>query len=166
MQITAKFVSKCPACDRPIAIGAKVEWERGSKARHVDCSSNPAPPPATRQTRSITVERVGRRSYLRGDTISVRGFLRAGGCHWDAESKAWWIGCHDAATSLADEARIAPAEAAPAKRITNCVGCGCRLDDFAQRRGFRFCSKECYVDHKFGGQSGYHDGQWHQGSED
>lgn len=39
MVITAKFASVCPKCSRPIAMGAKVNWERGSKAAHVDCGA-------------------------------------------------------------------------------------------------------------------------------
>lgn len=39
MIITAKFASTCPACSKPIAVGAKVEWSKGSKAAHVDCSA-------------------------------------------------------------------------------------------------------------------------------
>ena len=39
MIITAKFASTCPKCSKPIAVGTKVEWEKGSKATHVDCSA-------------------------------------------------------------------------------------------------------------------------------
>jgi hypothetical protein len=39
MVITAKFASTCPSCSKAIAVGSKVEWEKGSRARHVDCSS-------------------------------------------------------------------------------------------------------------------------------
>lgn len=37
MTITAKFASTCPCCNRPIVPGAKVEWTKGTKARHVLC---------------------------------------------------------------------------------------------------------------------------------
>jgi hypothetical protein len=72
---------------------------------------------------AITVERVVRRSYLRGDTLQVRGLLGESGCHWDADQRAWWIGSHETA--------LAP----PKKRITNCVGCGSTRDRFQQQRG-------------------------------
>lgn len=169
MTITAKYPSTCPDCDQAITPGQKVEWERGSKARHASCAGT-APDrgsaPAASSERAITVERVGRRSYLRGDTLSVRGLLRDGGCHWDADRRAWWIGSHEAALALAERAKSAPAEAAPPKRRTTCVGCGLTLDRFQQMRGFKFCSRDCAIDHRMGGMSGYVDGQWHQGSND
>jgi hypothetical protein len=83
-----------------------------------------SPAPTTTTVRGITAERVGRRTYLRGDTMPARGLLRDGGCHWDADAKAWWIGDHAAALALVERAKSAPAEAAPPKRITHCVGCG------------------------------------------
>lgn len=42
MIITAKFASTCPKCSRPITPGSGVEWSKGSKATHVDCSAAPA----------------------------------------------------------------------------------------------------------------------------
>ena len=42
MIITAKFASTCPCCAAPIAVGAKVEWSKGSKAAHVACAGRPA----------------------------------------------------------------------------------------------------------------------------
>lgn len=169
MTITAKFASTCPCCSKPIRPGEKVEWAKGEKARHVACAgtaSATTEAAAAPAGRSITVERVGRRSYLRGDTMAVRGLLRSGGCHWDAEAKAWWIGAHETALQLAAECATAPAEAAPVKRITHCVGCGCSLDLYTQRRGYKFCSKDCVNDMRLGGMSGYVDGVWHQGSDD
>lgn len=41
---------------------------------------------------TITIESVGRRHYLRGNTYPLREQLRAAGAHWDADQKAWWIG--------------------------------------------------------------------------
>ena len=35
MVITAKFASVCPCCNARIEVGSKVEWTKGSKARHV-----------------------------------------------------------------------------------------------------------------------------------
>lgn len=37
MIITAKYTSTCPRCNERINSGDSVEWERGSKARHVTC---------------------------------------------------------------------------------------------------------------------------------
>lgn len=37
MTITSKFESTCPTCRQPISVGTRVNWERGQKARHVEC---------------------------------------------------------------------------------------------------------------------------------
>lgn len=177
MTIVAKFKSVCPCCSKPIRVGERVEWERGSKAMHVACAGKAsgdteatdaaADVDSAPAERTITVERQGRRSYLRGDTLAVRGLLRSGGCHWDADAKAWWIGSHEAALELAERAKTAEAEAAPAKRRTHCLQCGCSLDRFQQQRGFVFCSGDCAIERKMGsGWSGYVNGAWHQGSDD
>lgn len=48
MTITAKYAGICPACRQTIAPGAKVEWTKGSQARHVTCAGASAPAsPAT-----------------------------------------------------------------------------------------------------------------------
>jgi hypothetical protein len=168
--ITAKYASTCPVCQRGIQPGDQVAWARGEKARHIACAGGTASAGAATPTapgpRSITVERDGRRSYLRGDTMPVRGLLRDAGCHWDEDRRAWWIGSHAAALELAERARTAPAEAAPKKKITHCVQCHCSLDDYQIRHGFSFCSSDCADDKRLGGQSGYVDGVWHQGSDD
>lgn len=39
MTITAKFASICPCCNVRIVPGAKVEWSKGSPARHVSCAT-------------------------------------------------------------------------------------------------------------------------------
>lgn len=169
MTITAKYASTCSACRQAITPGQPIEWERGVKSvRHTDCSaaSRPAQIPRRETRRQITVERVGRRSYLRGDTLVVRGYLRTQGCHWDAEAKAWWIGSDDEAQRIATSALTQPVEAASTQRITHCLGCGASLDDYQQQHGYKFCSQDCVHDHRLGGQSGYVNGQWHQGSDD
>jgi hypothetical protein len=50
MIITAKFASVCPCCSSRIAVGEKVEWERGAKARHAACAGKPAVATASRST--------------------------------------------------------------------------------------------------------------------
>ena len=171
MTITARYASTCPACSHPIAVGAQVLWARGEKARHVACPTAGAGAEAaqvTTVTRTITVTREGRRSYIGGDTMAVRGLLRAGGCHWDADRKQWWIGSHEAALQLAEQARGATAEAAPRKQITHCIGCGCALDRFQIQRGYKTCSRDCSIEQRMGsGWSGHVPGHgWHQGSDD
>jgi hypothetical protein len=41
---------------------------------------------------TITLETVGRRVYLRGNTYPVRDQLSAGGAKWDPEQKGWYLG--------------------------------------------------------------------------
>lgn len=43
----------------------------------------------------ITIETVGRRHYVLGNTYPIRAELRSAGCKWDAERKAWWSGSRD-----------------------------------------------------------------------
>ena len=169
MTITAKYASTCGACPQTVTPGQQIEWTRGSTiVRHTDCAraDTPAQIPQSETRRVITVERVGRRSYLRGDTLSVRSYLREQGCHWDADGRAWWIGSDADAQRIAAAALGRSAEAAPAQRRTACLGCGAPLDSYQQRRGFTFCSRDCATDRRLGGQSGYVGGQWHQGSDD
>lgn len=171
MTITNKYPGKCSSCGCDVAAGngqavksASGKWEvRCAQHSTGECTT---PAPSSSIGRTITTERAGRRSYLRGDTMAVRGLLRDGGCHWDADATAWWIGSHEDAMALAERARIAPAEAAPRKRITHCVGCGSALDRFQLSRGYKFCSSDCVNDRKLGGMSGYVNGRWHQGSDD
>lgn len=59
MIITAKFASFCPCCNARIEVGSKVEWSKGSKARHVTCTGSSAPAGSL-----VGVVKVsGRRSY-------------------------------------------------------------------------------------------------------
>jgi hypothetical protein len=53
MIISAKFASFCPCCNARIEVGSKVEWSKGSKARHVACAGGASPKAAT-----------GRRGYV------------------------------------------------------------------------------------------------------
>lgn len=170
MTITARYAATCGTCHQPVTPGQSIEWTRGSRdVRHTRCGTTDTTAPQIPRSdtrRTITVDRVGRRSYLRGDTLAVRTYLREQGCHWDGDARAWWIGSAEEADRIAGAARRQPAEAAPQTRITRCVGCGGRLDDFQQRRGFKFCSQDCVNDRRLGGMSGFVGGQWHQGSED
>lgn len=38
MIIIAKYASSCPVCHGPIQVGGKVEWVKGSPARHAACA--------------------------------------------------------------------------------------------------------------------------------
>lgn len=50
---------------------------------------------------SISIETVGRRHYLRGNTYPIREQIRAAGCKWDAAEKAWYSGKRETAESVA-----------------------------------------------------------------
>jgi hypothetical protein len=60
----------------------------------------------------ITVERIGRRSYLRGAPFEIRERLKAAGAKWDPDARAWWLGKDEAARALAAEAADAKAKEA------------------------------------------------------
>lgn len=52
MIITAKFASTCPCCSARIEAGEKVEWTKGSKARHAACAGKPATASSSTRRRS------------------------------------------------------------------------------------------------------------------
>lgn len=68
MIITAKFASVCPCCSKSIAVGSKVEWSKGSKARHATCTgpavASAAPRSQYRRIRYAVSE--AQRNYDRG----------------------------------------------------------------------------------------------------
>lgn len=126
MTITAKYASTCATCGGKVHPGTQIEWTRGSRAVHHAACVGPAPTAteavardadlegrvsdaaAIRASagRTITLSREGRRTYIGGDTMAVRGLLRDGGCHWDADRKAWWIGSHAEAETLEARALV------------------------------------------------------------
>jgi len=80
MTITAKYAGTCPACRQPIAPGQKVEWAKGSQARHVTCVSA-ADGGATR----VFVRDMPRGGALRGRRTgcrcgSIEGYPRSSDC--------------------------------------------------------------------------------------
>lgn len=61
MIITAKFASVCPKCSKSIAVGSKVEWERGGKAAHVDCgAAKPSAGPSVAATKPGSCTKCGK----------------------------------------------------------------------------------------------------------
>jgi len=40
----------------------------------------------------MSIEIVGSRLYVTGNTYSIKDRLKSIGCHWDADRKQWWIG--------------------------------------------------------------------------
>jgi len=73
MTITAKFSSICPCCSVRIAVGSKVEWSKGSPARHVACASSPV---ASRPA-AATPSRNWDPNMFRGRGSARGGFRRA-----------------------------------------------------------------------------------------
>lgn len=73
MVITSKFASVCPGCGNRIEVGTKVEWDKGSKARHVACTGGAA-------TAQVARAQVGRRGYSssRGGLYGRRTGCRCG----------------------------------------------------------------------------------------
>ncbi len=51
MIITAKFASICPCCNSRIVPGSKVEWSKGSPAKHTACGGAVAASLAPRTSR-------------------------------------------------------------------------------------------------------------------
>lgn len=57
MTITAKYAATCPCCKSSIRPGDKIEWSKGSPAKHATCPA-PAPAPA-RATATTYGQRIG-----------------------------------------------------------------------------------------------------------
>jgi hypothetical protein len=49
---------------------------------------------------SVTVEKIGRRHYLRNTPFSAKDRIKGAGCRWDPDQKAWWTGKAEIAESL------------------------------------------------------------------
>lgn len=63
MTITAKFSTICPCCNQRIEAGSKVEWTKGSKARHVACAAKPGATSAPSGQGRTSTERTYMRKY-------------------------------------------------------------------------------------------------------
>lgn len=92
MTITAKFSSICPCCNGRIEAGTKVEWSKGSKARHITCAQQPfaASTPS--------------RSYYRGGPTGARRRAPGAGTAANVPGYSSWCtgregcGCFDCAS--------------------------------------------------------------------
>lgn len=62
-------------------------------------------------SQTIQTERVGRRTYLTGNTFAAKEDIKAAGGHWDPDRKAWWLGDDSKAQAIASAFNTAPAEA-------------------------------------------------------
>lgn len=81
MNITAKFASVCPCCSQRIQPGSKVEWTKGSKARHVACAAKPgaaAAPSATKPQSTSSIDRVYKRRYGWDGRVGSQSYYASG----------------------------------------------------------------------------------------
>jgi hypothetical protein len=87
MIITAKFASTCSCCRAPISVGSKIEWSKGSPARHVACTAGATALTAATTRSSYTARRSygGRRTGC--SCGSVEGTIKPSDC---------WTCKHDA----------------------------------------------------------------------
>lgn len=58
MTITAKYAGKCTKCEKSIHPGDRIEWTKGSKSYHTDCSADPSSKTAATPSRSPYRRRV------------------------------------------------------------------------------------------------------------
>ena len=49
----------------------------------------------------ISIEKVGRRSYLVGNTFAIKDRIKNAGGHWDGDKRAWWVSSAEKALELA-----------------------------------------------------------------
>lgn len=61
-------------------------------------------------TANITIEKAGRRYYVRGETFPHKTALRDAGCKWDDEAGAWWTGKAEVAEQLRTSLAGSPGE--------------------------------------------------------
>lgn len=47
-----------------------------------------------------TLEKIGRRWFVRGDSYSLKDMLKDNGCKWDGEERAWYTGSKEVAEKL------------------------------------------------------------------
>lgn len=50
---------------------------------------------------TVTIEKQGRRFYIKGNTYAIKDRLKSAGCKWDADSKCWYTGKKEIADKLA-----------------------------------------------------------------
>ena len=86
MTITAKYPSRCACCHQPIEVGSKIEWSKGSPARHAACAGGTVSAPAS----------AARRSSYRPGTTYERGVGRTCdecGDRATPGTRCWETGC-------------------------------------------------------------------------
>lgn len=71
---------------------------------------------------TVTIEQVGRRYYLKGDTYPIKDVLRGAGCRWDARRKQWWTGKKEVAERLASTDHAPAGEAKREEKVEYVAG--------------------------------------------
>ncbi|OGR95483.1 MAG: hypothetical protein A2V88_15340 [Elusimicrobia bacterium RBG_16_66_12] len=94
MTITAKFASVCPCCNVRIQPGSKVEWTKGSKARHVACASRPGA--VTVASAATQSPGYGIRSNRTSNGLGRRTGCSCGSQEGGSKSSDCWTCRHDA----------------------------------------------------------------------
>lgn len=61
----------------------------------------------------MTIEKIGRRWYIRGNTYAAKDALRDAGCKWDPDQKAWWTSKEDVAKKFEGAEATAPKAETP-----------------------------------------------------
>jgi len=67
----------------------------------------PEPVVVQRQAPQLTVESVGRRHYIKGNTYAHKDAIRDAGCKWDGDKRAWWTGKRDTADAIVGKVNTA-----------------------------------------------------------
>jgi len=82
MTIRAKYAGRCAVCGGAISVGAKIEWNRGQKARHISCpgADSPAAPAPESNMRAFS-----RGQGYGGTTYSIGERIR------DRSDGSWWV---------------------------------------------------------------------------
>jgi len=74
----------------------------------------------------VTIDRIGRRSYLRGTPFAAKDAIRAAGAKWDADERSWWVGSADKAAEIVAKIAQAAPQSEDARKAALLAGCGKR----------------------------------------
>jgi GTP cyclohydrolase FolE2 len=83
MTITAKFASVCPCCTARITPGQKVEWSKGSPARHVTCVGSAVHAQRPAATRHMATTRHYRAPYGKIECDECGDYVTRGSVCWE-----------------------------------------------------------------------------------
>ncbi len=84
---------------------------------------------------TLTIVTEGRRHYLTGNTYPVRDQLRAAGCNFDGDRRAWWTGKRETAEKIVALVASAPAAPASAPAASEGLAADAEISGKAQYKG-------------------------------